>query len=132
MKSKRDRNHTEIVRAFEACHCSVHDTHKVGGGFPDLVCATADVEFLVEVKWPGEEESLTPAQVRFRRTWRGTVHTVTTPEQATTLATRIRREALGRENGRTLLTRLWEYVGRGLPVSILLRRDTERFLDETG
>lgn len=34
---KADANHRDIVAAYEALYCKVYDTHKVGGGFGDIV-----------------------------------------------------------------------------------------------
>lgn len=67
--NRRDGNHGEIVKAYEALFCSVVDTSKIGGGFPDLVVGIAGRMFSVEIKT--EEGELGASQKRFQATWRG-------------------------------------------------------------
>lgn len=77
--ARTDANEAEIVRAFEAFGCLVHDTSALGGGFPDLVVRAYDRVLLVEVKdgsKPPSARRLTPDQVAFQqRGW--VVHVVT-------------------------------------------------------
>jgi len=53
--SKVDQNQREIVEALRAVGASVHPTHVVGGGFPDLAVGYRGQTFLLEVKMPGAE-----------------------------------------------------------------------------
>lgn len=70
-RARVDANHTEIVRTLRALGWSVHDTSRVGGGYPDLTCAKAGVTVLVEVK--AAKGKLTPDQEMFLATWPGPV-----------------------------------------------------------
>jgi Holliday junction resolvase len=45
-----DSNHTLIVKALRAAGWEVTSTARMGGGFPDLVCARRGIIRLVEVK----------------------------------------------------------------------------------
>lgn len=49
-RARTDANQTEIVRALERAGCLVFATHRVGGGFPDLVVCRARKVYLLEVK----------------------------------------------------------------------------------
>ncbi len=93
--SRTDRNHAAVVAAFRACGCSVFDTSAVGKGFPDLTCSIGLREtFLVEVKDGTKSPSkrlLTPAQVEFRASWRGTVLLVTDAADVPGLVNAMRR-----------------------------------------
>ena len=64
-----DANHAEIVKYYEDLYCSVHDAHKLGFGFPDLVIGCSGLTELAEVKT--EDGDLLPSQVTFRKSWRG-------------------------------------------------------------
>jgi len=49
--ARTDRNHAEIINAFRRLGWSVHDTSRLGGGFPDLVAyKSGHSVMLVEVK----------------------------------------------------------------------------------
>jgi hypothetical protein len=51
MRARRvDDNHGEIIAAFRRIGYVVHDTSRLGGGFPDLVVARNETVTLVEVK----------------------------------------------------------------------------------
>lgn len=75
-----DANHAEIVAAYEAEYCLVHDTHTLGGGFPDLTVRIQTkrgmVVSLVEVKTL--DGRLRPSQERFIREWGSCVAVVCT------------------------------------------------------
>jgi hypothetical protein len=83
---RRDANHAEIRDRLREAHISVWDTGDVGGGFPDLVAAGQhrktfqEITVLFEVKT--QDGKLTPDQVEFINSWRGTVHIVRTVEEA--------------------------------------------------
>ena len=62
---KVDRNHGEIRDALRALGWYVYDTSRLGGGFPDLVCAKNGRLVLVEVKdgtLKPSARQLTPAE----------------------------------------------------------------------
>lgn len=64
---RTDANHAEIMLALTALGWYVHDTSRLGDGFPDLVAARGGVLRLVEVKDGTKSQSrqrLTPAEAR--------------------------------------------------------------------
>jgi len=65
-----DSNQKEIVKAFKDLGCSVFDTSRVAGGFPDLVVGKHQITCLVEVK-QSEKSKYTSAQELFMMNWRG-------------------------------------------------------------
>ena len=65
-----DSNHSDIVKTLRDLGCSVFDTSRVAGGFPDLVVGRNNKTVLVEVK-SGEKSKFTPAQELFMMNWRG-------------------------------------------------------------
>lgn len=69
MARQTDATQAEIVSALRQAGCSVHDTHRVGGGFPDLVvwAPVAGTLHLLEVKTPGGR--LSPIQREFALRW---------------------------------------------------------------
>ena len=75
-----DDNHRAIVAAFRSYGCSVTSLAAVGDGVPDLLVGRFGVTHLVEVKDGSKAKSkrkLTPAQVAFRDSWRGSpIHVV--------------------------------------------------------
>ncbi len=86
---KVDRNHVEIVATLRWMGCSVESLAGVGKGVPDLLVASQALPWphtvLLEVKDGRKKPSartLTPAQVRWRETWRGVVQTVTGVDDA--------------------------------------------------
>lgn len=87
---KVDANQAEIIAAFRALGCSVHDCSGVGGGFPDLVVGCAGVNLLVECKTG--EGTLTPDQVRFIGEWRGLVYIIRSAQDAQDLVVQTRQE----------------------------------------
>ena len=80
---KTDANQKEIVDTFQSLGAIVYDASAVGGGFPDLVVGYNGRNFLVEVKMPGKH--LNKLQKTWHDTWLGTVHIVTTPQEAAAL-----------------------------------------------
>jgi len=65
-----DSNHSDIVKTLRDLGCSVFDTSRVAGGFPDLVVGRNNKTVLVEVK-ADEKSKFTPAQELFMINWRG-------------------------------------------------------------
>lgn len=68
-KGKPDSNHDQVVAWYEQLGCSVHDTHMVGGGFPDIAVGSVGITDLVEIKTL--DGVVKPNQVTFRDAWRG-------------------------------------------------------------
>lgn len=67
---KVDVNHSLIVKTLRDLGCSVFDTSRVGGGFPDIVVGKNNKTILVEIK-ANEKSKYTPAQELFMMNWRG-------------------------------------------------------------
>lgn len=67
---KVDVNHSLIVKTLRDLGCSVFDTSRVAGGFPDLVIGKNNITCLVEIK-QNEKSKFTPAQELFMMNWRG-------------------------------------------------------------
>jgi len=65
-----DSNHSDIVKTLRDLGCSVFDTSRVAGGFPDLVVGRNNKTVLVEVK-ADKKSKFTPAQEMFMMNWRG-------------------------------------------------------------
>lgn len=65
-----DANQSEIVKVFKELGCSVFDTSRVAGGYPDLTIGRNGKTVLVEIK-SSEKASYTPAQEMFMLNWRG-------------------------------------------------------------
>ena len=65
-----DANHSIIVKTLRELGCSVFDTSRVAGGFPDLVVGRNGRTVLVEVKADAKAK-FTPAQQAFMLNWHG-------------------------------------------------------------
>jgi hypothetical protein len=77
MTRKRvDANQSEIANALRRAGATVHDTHEVGRGFPDLVVGFRGINYLIEVKVPGEK--LNPVESDWHVFWRGRSSVVST------------------------------------------------------
>jgi VRR-NUC domain len=91
----RDANHADVTQWYESLYCRVHDTHAVGGGFPDLVCRIPTrrgaVVALVEVKTA--DGTLRPSQQRFVAEWGACVEVVCTRDDVFNHVERVRNEA---------------------------------------
>ena len=75
--AKVDANQAEIVEALRAVGASVHTTHAVGDGFPDLSVGYRGMNFFIEVKdgaKPPSKRKLTDDQLKWHQEWRGAVY----------------------------------------------------------
>ena len=90
-RAATDANHTEIAHALQATGASVHNTHRVGGGYPDLTCGIEGVNLLVEVKTP--TGTLNDNERQFHQGWRGQIAVCRTVEEAVRLVERWRNLA---------------------------------------
>ena len=80
-----DSNHSLIVKKLRELGCSVFDTSRVAGGFPDLVVGKNQKTALVEIK-ASDKSKFTAAQEAFMLNWRGsTVARIQDVEGAITL-----------------------------------------------
>ena len=76
-----DANQGEIVKALRQAGLIVHDTSRLGGGFPDLVVLKEGHAILLEVKTA--KGKLTKDEKEFFDTWReGPVYIVRSVEEA--------------------------------------------------
>lgn len=83
--AKVDANQSEIVDALRRVGASVQPLHAVGAGVPDLLVGYGFRNHLLEVKdgsKPPSARKLTKKQVEWHEVWRGSVLTVTSPEDA--------------------------------------------------
>jgi len=67
---RTDSNHAWIVKAFRDLGCSVFDTSRVAGGFPDILVGKNGITVLVEIK-ADDKKKFTAAQDMFMLNWRG-------------------------------------------------------------
>lgn len=70
--AKRDDNEAAIVKALERCGSTVYRLDDTG--IPDLLVGRCGKMFLLEVKSP--KGTLTPAQKKFRASWKGPLPTI--------------------------------------------------------
>jgi Holliday junction resolvase len=86
MRAKRTgNNQTEIVKALRKMGYSVFITSMVGYGFPDIIVGAHKMNYLFEIKdgnKPKSQQKLTYLENTFHLTWQGTVHIITSIEQA--------------------------------------------------
>jgi VRR-NUC domain-containing protein len=75
-----DANQAEIVLALRQAGCSVAILAECGQGIPDLLAGRQNVNYLIEVKMPGE--GLNDEQREWHLTWRGETHVVESVEGA--------------------------------------------------
>ena len=91
---KQDLNHAEVSKWYEELYCKVIDTHKVGGGFGDLVVKiptqNGPVIAIVEVKRP--DGHLTPKQHRFMAEWGSAVEVITSRDEVFAHVERVRNK----------------------------------------
>lgn len=74
-----DANHGTIRQAYKDLGCSVADTFRLGGGFPDLVVALFGQTHLVEVKdgaKPASKRTLTEDEIKFHNSWHAKIWVV--------------------------------------------------------
>jgi hypothetical protein len=67
---RTDANHSDIVKAFRDLNCSVFDTSRVAGGFPDIIVGKNGITVLVEIK-ADNKKKFTAAQDMFMLNWHG-------------------------------------------------------------
>lgn len=90
--ARSDSNQAAIVAALRSLGCSVQCLHTMGGGVPDLLCAIAGGNFLVEVKdgkKPPSAQKLTPDQVEWHKNWRAPVYIVNSVATAVDLVQKL-------------------------------------------
>ena len=86
--AKVDANQAEIVAALRAVGATVQPLHSVGKGCPDLLVGYRGRNLLIEVKdgaKPPSARKLTPDQIEWHATWRGSVAQAKSIEEALAL-----------------------------------------------
>ena len=78
--AKTDANQQEIIDDLRKAGACVYPTHRIGGGFPDLVVGIRGANYLLEVKTA--DGTLTPAERKFFDGWIGQAAIVRTSEEA--------------------------------------------------
>lgn len=74
-RKRRDANHGPLADLAAQVGATHLDLSQLGDDGPDAVIGFRGVNYLVEFK-AGRKAKLKPGQERFRRTWRGQVHTI--------------------------------------------------------
>ena len=69
-RCRSDLNQSTIVRQLRRAGCSVVVVSHAAHGF-DLLVGTAGVNYVVEVKQPGEKANLTAHERAMEESWRG-------------------------------------------------------------
>lgn len=91
-QGNRDANHGDVTQWYEDLYCRVVDTHKVGGGFGDLVVRIptrkGGVVAVVEVKT--SDGPLRASQERFIAEWGAVVEVVRSREDVFAHVERVR------------------------------------------
>jgi len=83
--ARTDDNQAEIIRQLRKVGATVHSTHAVGGGFPDLAVGLSGLSYLFEVKNPKHPPSrrqLNAKQLEWHKLWQGQASVIETPEDA--------------------------------------------------
>jgi hypothetical protein len=80
MAKRTDANQAQIVAGLRQFGASVVDLHNVGHGCPDIIVGHHNKNFLLEVKCANGV--LTPAEIEFRDSWRGSYYIVRSIEDA--------------------------------------------------
>lgn len=84
-KAATDRNHSEVMNGLRQRGCTVHSTHQLGQGFPDIVVGYSGRTYLFEIKDPEKipsQRRLTEDEKEWFARWRGHVSVVHTAEEA--------------------------------------------------
>lgn len=84
--ARRDANHKDVADTFRALGCSVFETDRVGGGWPDAVVGLLGVSHLIEIKNPETHYGrggLNTNQSAFSAAWKGSpIIVITSPDEA--------------------------------------------------
>jgi len=82
---RTDGNQHEVIAALNKAGITVQTLASVGNGCPDLLCGYRNRNVLLEVKdgtRKPSEQALTVQQKEWHAKWGGTVHTVTSADEA--------------------------------------------------
>lgn len=79
--ARTDGNHSKVIEQCRRLGMTVHSTHNVHDGFPDIVVGYGGRNFLFEIKDPEKPKSarkLTADEMKWHGGWKGQVNTVET------------------------------------------------------
>jgi hypothetical protein len=79
--ARTDRNQQELMDTARAVGCTVHDTHQLGGGFPDFLMFLNGKVLMIEVKdgdKPPSAQALTKQEEAFQTKWWSVYYVVST------------------------------------------------------
>lgn len=79
-RKRRDANHGPLAKLAARIGATHLDMSQLGDDSPDALIGFRGVNYLIEFK-NGRRAKLKPGQETFRRTWRGQVHTIRTPDE---------------------------------------------------
>ncbi len=79
MAHRVDTNQRAITLALRQVGASVQPLHTIGRGCPDLLIGFRGINFLLELKIPGNK--LTSDEVEWHETWRGQVRIISTIDE---------------------------------------------------
>lgn len=94
--AKVDSNQPAIVAALRKLGCSVHPTHRLGEGFPDIAVGYGGITMLDEIKdgsKPPSAQKLTEDEQKFWDTWTGGVYLIRNEQDAVNMANTMQRWA---------------------------------------
>lgn len=84
--AKKDLNHNEIAQALRDVGYLVAETHQIGSGFPDLICAGINRRTGIRSTWLIEVKDgkgvLTDDEAAFHRQWAEYVWIIRTVDEA--------------------------------------------------
>jgi len=86
--ARTDGNHAKLIKQMRQIGMSVHSTHAVHDGFPDVVCGYKGINYLFEIKdplQPPSKRKLTPDEIKFHDNWKGSSHVIETIEDVITI-----------------------------------------------
>lgn len=90
MLKKTDDNQKLIVKTFKKLGFSVFDLSAVGKGFPDLIVAKNNQNYLIEVKTP--KGKLNQKQVDFIDYWQADVYIIRSPNEVINFLNKIKKQ----------------------------------------
>jgi hypothetical protein len=80
-RARTDSNHAKLIKQCRQIGMTVHSTHNVHDGFPDIVAGYKGVNYLFEIKDPDKPKSarkLTDDEIAWHTTWGGSVNVIET------------------------------------------------------
>lgn len=83
--ARTDANQKEIVNALRRVGATVHDTSRLGEGFPDIVAGYRSINYFLEVKdgsKPPSQKKLTEAEAKWHSEWSGQSAVVESVDEA--------------------------------------------------